>query len=168
MDQKHDEQSNGQAIDVIVGNVDPVEAPIDQSPESPTAPPSPETGQAPTQTAHPSPETSALPVAAQTTPDSSGQTQQLKSGHDHKAPIVAIASAVVVAIALAGVTVYAYMQSQDTGQQEPEISTQQAAPAPTVSEQDVNQAEQTVEEALQSSEQADFPDAELTDQSLGL
>lgn len=86
--------------------------------------------------------------------------------HKSGAPVFAIVAAVLVAIGLAGVTVYAYMQTQ----KKPAADTTQTS-TDDKSADDAKELDETnkdVDEALEASEEADFPENELTDQNLNL
>lgn len=88
-----------------------------------------------------------------------------------RAPKAVISVAVVVAIGLIGLSVFAYMKTQDESPTAgTDITTHQdgdnhETPA-TVG--DVNAATTQVDEALKSTDETDFSENELTDQSLGI
>lgn len=92
----------------------------------------------------------------------------------HHAPRLAIALAIIIAIALAGLTVFAYMQTQnkthtngDDGHSQNESTTQQTTPAAT--ESNVDDASKSVDEAINAGDESkDIPESGLSNQSLGL
>lgn len=93
---------------------------------------------------------------------------QVPAAHKTASPVLAIVSAVVVAVGLAAVTVYAYMQ---TTQEDSKTNSSQAADTVTsneVKKEDVDQATGEVDNALDATDEADFPESELTDNNLGL
>jgi multisubunit Na+/H+ antiporter MnhC subunit len=98
--------------------------------------------------------------------ESQSQPPAMPPAHKGSAPIAVIIAAIVIAIGLVGVTVYAYMQSQDKDEKTDTSQTQQTTPE--VTGEDVDQTTADVDEALGATEEADFPEAELTDQTLGL
>lgn len=163
MDTKQD-QDTGQTIDVKVTPVEPVEAPVEE-----TTTQDPSSTIPPVEAAENAPDTNSVSAAAEGTNETPAPTTDapLASQNNHKpgAPIVAIVAAIFVAIALAAITVYAYMQQQNSTEKTNE-STQTTTP--TVNGDDVNQAEKDVDDALKSADETDFVESELTDQSLGL
>lgn len=90
------------------------------------------------------------------------------AGHKSSGPIAAIVAAIVVALGLAAVTVYAYMKMQNeskpTSSQLEDSNKQTETP---VSE-DVDNATKDVDEAINATDQSGFDEAELSDESLGL
>lgn len=81
-------------------------------------------------------------------------------------PLAAIIAAVVVAVGLAGLTVFAYMKQQESNKPVPAAdnsSAQQETPT-----QEVDTTDQEIDEALKASDEADFSESELSDESLGL
>ncbi|MBA3758251.1 hypothetical protein H0X10_01295 [Candidatus Saccharibacteria bacterium] len=125
---------------------------------------------------------SLAPVAVDETPvEKSADNQSVsedKTRHEeahpatvHKAgtPIVAIIAAVIVAVGLIGVTVFAYMKNQDGSKTDkyslPGVSSQNQA---DTTGNEVDDTSKDVDNALKSADEADFPESELTDQSLGL
>lgn len=86
--------------------------------------------------------------------------------HKSGAPVFAIVAAVLVAIGLAGVTVYAYMQTQKKPAADTTQTTTEDKSADDAKELD--ETSKDVDEALEASEEADFPENELTDQNLNL
>ena len=155
MDSNQD-QDNSQSIDVRVASVEPVEAPFEEA------------SNANPQAAPPKNESSdnTQPTSQSTVPEAQEQDTMVPpapQNHNNGAPVLAIIAAVLVAIGLAAVTIYAYIQSQDTTE-----TTQTVNQAPPVTGEDIDSTEAEVDEALKSTEEADFPDSELTDQSLGL
>lgn len=91
----------------------------------------------------------------------------IPTGHKAGGPIIAIVSAVVVALGLAAITVFAYMKTQQTETPASQQSTSagETTPAPT---EEVDQAAKEVDEAINAADEADLNEAELTDESLGL
>lgn len=92
--------------------------------------------------------------------------------HQHKSggPIVAIIAAVLVAAGLAVITVYAYMK---TIQKDEKPATSQTAEDATRNEKEetgaeIDQTTKDIDGAIESSEEADFPEEELSDQNLSL
>lgn len=86
--------------------------------------------------------------------------------HKSGAPVFAIVAAILVAIGLAGVTVYAYMQTQKKPAADTTQTTTEDKSADDAKELD--DTSKDVDEALEASEEADFPENELTDQNLNL
>lgn len=94
---------------------------------------------------------------------------ELPATHKHGAPIVPIILAIVIAAILAVVTVLAFKSvdpvTPERATQSDDTSQSEAAVTP----QSVDQTSAEVDEALNATDEAaDFPDAELSDQSLGL
>lgn len=88
--------------------------------------------------------------------------------HKASAPIAAIVAAVLVAIGLAAVTVYAYQKTQnDSKATITNKNTTQTEVKSTAKE--VDQTVKEIDDTLTTTDDAkDFPDSEITDQSLGL
>lgn len=86
--------------------------------------------------------------------------------HKSGAPVFAIVAAVLVAIGLAGITVYAYMQTQ----KKPATDTSQTATDDSKADdaKELDETAKDVDKALEASEEADFPENEMTDQNLNL
>lgn len=167
----NDSSQAGQVMDVKVtpAPVDSVEA-TGSNETAPTAQPVAVTEDSIPGPASQNSEQQAQPESSSTSePPSNLPAPAAPSGHKAAAPLMAIIAAILVALGLAAVTVYAYMKSQDEAPKSTETSqteTQDSVPAATSA--DVDQASGEVDEALNASEEADFPDSELTDQSLGL
>ncbi len=171
MDNKQ-EQDAGQSIDVRVSPVEPVDAPAEEQVSQVTHSVIPNVEAA--ENTDNSPEnsdqnnSSSIPAAdnpIQNHQNDGTAAASAQSQHKSGAPIVTIVAAILVAIGLAAITVYAYMQQQPKTA-EPSTTTQSTTP--TVSEDEVNQADADVDEALKSADEVDFVESELTDQSLGL
>jgi uncharacterized protein HemX len=92
--------------------------------------------------------------------------------HKSHPPIVAIIVAVVIALALVGVTVFAYMSSKNDTKHEGddhEMTEQQSSQQSAATTTDVDDTSKEVDSTLGSvDENKDFPESELTDQALGL
>lgn len=151
MKDQNQSKSDGQIMDVAPA---PVEAdslsknsvvPTVSADESPQAP------EAPRQPAH----DDKLPAPA------------MPTGHKAGGPIIAIVSAVVVALGLAAITVFAYLKTQQTDNPAPQQNTSANEPAPAPAEQ-VDQATKDVDEAINAADEAGLDETELTDESLGL
>lgn len=83
-------------------------------------------------------------------------------------PVVAVA--IIVALVLCGVAVYAYIQSnqQSTSSETHQISgTSQPTPE-NAAVQDIEASQRVVDEAINTNIDSDFPEPELTDEALGL
>jgi len=91
----------------------------------------------------------------------------MPTGHKAGGPIIAIVAAVVVALGLAAITVFAYMKTQQTDKPAPQQNTS-ANESTTAPAEEVDQAAKDVDEAINAADEADFNEAELTDESLGL
>lgn len=115
-------------------------------------------------------EQAAQPLAAPSAePPSNLPAPAAPSGRKAAAPLGVIIAAVLIALGLIAVTVYAYLQSQEKSSKSTESSqTDTTKTTPAVTGTDVDEASGEVDKALNSSEETDFPDSELTDQSLGL
>lgn len=92
--------------------------------------------------------------------------------HKHgKTPVVAIVIALVIALGLAGLTVFAYMKNKDSVKPESDATTQQPTVAKTTpaTTGDVDTATKEVDTTLQEVDNTeDFADTTLTDAALGL
>lgn len=87
--------------------------------------------------------------------------------HKSGAPVFAIIAAVLVAIGLAAITVYAYMETQkDNKPATTQTNTQEDDAA--ADSQAVDDTSKEIDKALEASDEADFPEDELTDQNLNL
>lgn len=150
-------ENPSQVIDVKT----PDETPIIPTVEAAGDPPAGEEAPVPVQQTAPEPASSPEQPADIQTP-----ADVPEPPHKAGAPIAAIIAAILVAIGLAAVTVYAYMKTQEDGKKTTSTSTQ------TDSSNAANEVDQTTKEidsTLNStSEATDFPEAEITDQSLGL
>lgn len=87
--------------------------------------------------------------------------------HKSGAPILAIVTAVLVSIGLAGVTVYAYMQAQKDNKPAASQTTTEDNSA-AESSQEIEDTSKDIDKALEASEETDFPEGELSDESLDL
>jgi uncharacterized protein HemX len=84
-------------------------------------------------------------------------------------PIAAIAIAILVAVGLAGVTVYAYMKTQNETKSPYETGSQQTEQPASVTPADVDSTSKEIDDAVNSIDDSkDLPENELSDQSLGL
>lgn len=101
--------------------------------------------------------------------------QQMLAAHASKKgrPVAVIVVAVLVALIMAGLTVFAYMKTKNSTKPTGDQSSQQ----PTASEKtqtqgattaDVDSVSKEVDNAAAANETADIPESDLTDQSLGL
>lgn len=92
--------------------------------------------------------------------------------HKHgKTPVVAIVVALIIALGLAGLTVFAYMKNKNSVKPEYDATTQQPTVAKTTpaTTSDVDATTKEVDTTLQEIDNAeDFADASLTDATLGL
>lgn len=165
---------------VPVSLATPEEAPLATPPpvedEQPTAPAGEVTDPEPTpDTTEPvEPDTltaDPAPAEAPAEPNPMAITPRTVTSH-HTAPVGAIIAAIVVAVALAGVSVLAYTKSQKPAASKPAAQTQAAATpasAAPVSGNDVQQESQTIDQSLQSLDDAnDFSQTSVSDASLGL
>lgn len=162
--------SPGQVMDVKVTPV-PVEPPEDvsTSPFIPTVEAAGDpVGTESDVTANEMPNKAGVPVADQYEPTDNFSPPAAPSGHKASGPLFAIIAAVLVAVGLAAVTVYAYINSTEKDKKGIDNSQQESTKTPAVTSQDVDNASNDVDDALNSTEDTDFPDSELTDQSLGL
>ncbi len=89
----------------------------------------------------------------------------LPAGHKTTSPVLPVVAAVLVAIGLAAVTVYAYMQTQPKKDNKP--NTSQSA-APEVKSEDIDKEAKEIDRSLEAADEGDFPISELTDSNLGL
>lgn len=114
------------------------------------------------------------PPAKHNLPDLSKDADTTGAGHlltphaskPKHGPVLVIIIAVIIAAALIGVTVFAYMQSQDTKKDTDHPAEQTTAPATTG---DVDNTTKEVDDAVNSVDDAkDMPESDLTDQTLGL
>lgn len=170
MDNQNAENQNGenQIVDVTP-------APASEA-EQPQA--APEVTEAPASEAAPEPEaqstgadTAATPVKpdAQPEPPKDGNlpAPAVPAGHKAGGPIAAVIAAIVVAVGLAAVTVYAYFKTQNDNKP----STSETAPAAQAEPSAADEVDDTTKEVDQAIEDADgseFDEAELSDESLGL
>lgn len=157
---------------------EPVPSPVE--PAQPATPPvdsvaTPEDNPEPTPKPTPEPTVSDAPVAApEPVPSAAPEHSLLSAQASHKSdkPIAVIIVAVLVAMSLIAVTVFAYMKTQNDTHPEANHTTtspggthQQAAVTPN----DVDTTSKEVDQTLSSLDDAkDFPDTELSDQALGL
>lgn len=125
----------------------------------------------PTVSQAPSAEPTDTPLAATTEPSQNtplAATPTQASTNSHKAPIGAIVAAIVIAVALAAVSVMAYQNNKDK-----QSATQQPAATQTqkedVTASDVDQASKDVDQAMnQTDDTADLNPESLSDTTLGL
>lgn len=93
-------------------------------------------------------------------------------GSGKKAPKAVIAVAIVVAIGLIGLSIFAYMKTQDespaTGNTDTTTHEDGDNHAEPATANDVDAATKQVDAALEPVDETDFSESELTDQSLGL
>lgn len=103
------------------------------------------------------------PAPAKTqAPQSAGKA--LKNPKKGKTPVGVILVALLVAISLGALTVFAYMKTKDSAPVKPAQQTEQKASA-----QDVDNTTQGIDESLKAADDAaDFNDSELSDTNLGL
>lgn len=89
--------------------------------------------------------------------------------HKAPSPVLAIVAAIVVALGLAAVTVYAYMQTQTKDDRKTNSSqSANTAASAEVKKEDVDRTAGEIDNALKATEETDFPESELTDSNLGL
>ena len=164
-----DTPAPGRVIDVQTPQDEPVEPIV---PIVETAGDSPETPDAAESFAPVAPaETSAEKPTDQTVSEDKTVNDESHPATVHKAgaPIAAIIAAIFVAVGLIGVTVYAYVKNQDGSKTDkyslPGASSQTQA---DTTGKEVDDTSKDVDNALKSVDDADFPESELTDQSLGL
>jgi uncharacterized protein HemX len=158
----------GRVIDVQVHEqfIPTVEAAGDP-PEDQTVPVT-ETPALSEEPSEPSPE---MPTEEAHEPDTKPPHDEHPAPAAHKpgAPVVAIIAAVLVAIGLIAVTVYAYQKSQDGNKTDkyslPSTNSETQADTATKEVDDVSKA---VDSASNSADETDFSESELTDQNLGL
>lgn len=87
--------------------------------------------------------------------------------HKASAPVAAIVAAILVAIGLAAVTVYAYQKTQNDSKAAKTNTSTQTELKSTAKE--VDQTAKEIDSTLTTTDDAkDFPESEITDQSLGL
>jgi len=104
-------------------------------------------------------------------PKNKDDVHPLLAAHAQKkhGPVVPIVTAVVIALALIGVTVFAFLKTKDSSNSTGDHpATHQETTTPATSS-DVDNASQQVDEALAAVDDTkDFADSQLTDQTLGL
>lgn len=168
-DQKNSAQPNsGQVMDVKVTPA-PVETTLIPNVEAAGDPVTEEAVQSAGSSDEVNASTNKSPETNPTTePINNSSPPNPSSGHKTGAPVAAIIAAVVVAVGLAAVTVYAYISSNDKAANTTDTNQNETSNSPAVTEQDVDETSNEVDGALNSTEETDFPDSELTDQSLGL
>ena len=151
---------------VAIEATEPVETSVAQTPaEAPEAPDSPSTGLRP----------ELLAQAQEETNKSEHDKKELLAAHaSHKShgPKLVIVIAVVIALALSGIAVYAYLQTQkdtksdkatDTTQHESERT---VAPATST---DAENAAKEMDETIKATDEAqEIPESGISEQSLGL
>ena len=108
------------------------------------------------------------PSVSEQQPVSEAPPQMPPAPHKASAPIAAIVAAILVAIGLAAVTVYAYKKTQNDSK--PAITNKNTTQTEVKSTaQEVDQTVKEIDSTLTTTDDAkDFPDSEITDQSLGL
>lgn len=103
---------------------------------------------------------------AETTSADAAAPAPMEAPHKAGAPIAAITAAILVALGLAAVTVYAYMKSQNENKPAATTTTQSAS---QTAASEVDKTTKEIDNTLSStSEATDFPANEISDQSLGL
>ena len=183
-------QAGGQVMDVTAPQLTGNEP---QSPSQETAPASsendnsqsPDTGQSRVDNSSSEPATDVPAPQAESSPDvysaESSNEQPLLGSHEqpihgHKPPhsgmpIMAIAIAVVVAIVLAGLVVFAYTRnsSGDIDRKDTTGIYQPITEKPQATTADVDETNKEIDAGLEkANDTADFPESELSDASLGL
>lgn len=166
--------------------VDPAASPVPVSEPIPEAAPAPESAATPAPIAEalsgtepvdaPADLSAAAPSSVITpnmggdaapTPVPAAQPGKAKPPKKHGAPVAAVVVAIIIALGLIGVAVFAYMKSH---KHTPAPATTAAPAAPAaVSATDVDNAGKTVDSNLQKADDAkDFPTTDLSDTSLSL
>lgn len=183
-DNQNQPQQAGTNIDVTVNNsgtpaAEAVSAPVMEpavnevaSPVQPTQVATPE-GVAATDTATVASEAVAATNSQETSTDNPMVTPVQPSTHKPKKPVGIIIAAVVVALLLTGVAVYAYIKTQNDSSSSDKYSLNNGSSktdtaSKEVSTDDVDTASSDVDTALKSVDETDFPTTELTDQALSL
>ncbi len=118
----------------------------------------------------------AVPQEAQSTDATpAGTHEQTPSSHAHakrSAPVAAIIIAIIVAVGLAGMVVFAYMQNKDSGdikRSDTPANSQAVVEKPQASVSDVDSTTQEIDSGLQKADDAkDFSATDFSDASLGL
>lgn len=118
----------------------------------------------------PAPNDEASPAPGpDTTSPAPGPAQDHRQ-HKSGGPIVAIIAAVLVAAGLAVITVYAYMKTVQKDEKPAASQTAEDAARDEKEETgaEIDQTAKDIDGAIESSEEADFPEEELSDQNLSL
>ena len=130
------------------------------TPEDPVVEPAPDMPETP-----PTAETPTPPVSDSTTPPIAGMQLPPK----HKAPILAIIIAILVAGGLIGLTVYVYLSTQNPDQNTDTSTAQQESTADTATPEDVDSTSQSLETELNTAnDDTDLNPNDLSDETLGL
>ncbi len=170
--------TNNQTAPASSGGVMDVKAPQPQAAGVPPLPGSraeePLTS-APLPDETPAPEdTIAPPESEHIMPSPPDHAEHLLAAHanpKNHPPLAAIVIAVIIAVALVGVTIFAYLSTRDATHQQDDDHTaqQESTEQAAVTTTDVDDATQDVDSTLSSVDDAkDFPESDLTDQALGL
>ena len=163
-----------------------VEAPVAVEPDkTPEAPVVPTEAPADTSTAKPSFDVAAAMAEANKTPSGAAapdakdaqaahaQADHLLAAHSKKGhkPIIPIMIAVVVALVLGAVTVFAYLKTQSHtkgGGDVTDTMTHTETQTPAVTSEDVDAADKAVDTAAGANDATDMPESDLSDATLGL
>ncbi len=181
----------GEPVDALADQVMPEQVPTEANVADETPAPTqtedtpeqtPDSGEVKAATDTTETEVSAAEVETETVPEGSEQTDEkapeaaaapaaapiTTSKPKKNTPVVAIVAAVIVALVLAGITVFAYMAAtngnEDTSKTETKQQDQHVNPAVAIDEA-VNEIDKSLNEL---NDVSDFSEDELTDQHLGL
>jgi uncharacterized protein HemX len=101
--------------------------------------------------------------------------QQMLAAHASKkgAPVVVIVVAIIIALGMAGLTVFAFMKTKDStkpsgDQSHQEMSSSDNSATKAATTADVDEASKAVDSAIASDEATNLPESDLSDQTLGL
>lgn len=155
---------------VLAADQAPEVSPVPPEEEEPVgnelAPISNETGSVPAAVEPSVDQTVPAPYAeppADSTPPHSATAPAQEPEH-HKGPIGAVIAAVVIAVLLAGLTVFAYLQSKDS-----KTASNKSAQTTKMSGKDVDATSSQIDSSIQSASDAtDFGATDLSDSALGL
>jgi hypothetical protein len=119
------------------------------------------------------PESEPVDAPAHTPDEHTDETHPLLAAHATKkhSPVVPIVVAGIIALALIAVTVFAFLKTKETttpdGDDHTSPTHQETSSAATT--QDIDDANKEIDQTLTAVDEAkDFPEADLSDQSLGL
>jgi uncharacterized protein HemX len=119
------------------------------------------------------PEVTPVPSETQpTAPVDNPQTPELASlpfPERNRAPVAVIVIAIVVCIGLIGLTVFAFLKTNETETSNTDSNSSNQSQSEPATQEDVDSASQAVDQELETlNDDQDYTDTELSDQTLGL